>query len=153
MFSWLIKNKSHCPLNVLLVVRKRSSPRKLCRGFVTNGPKPGKSFLSTMSPWWSIFDMGPSLQGVDDHSYSWRFSFPLCGRGPWVSDSGSFKKAYIIFSIFSHFCFLFRLMEKCKCRFGYQDVSTTPGGKESFLCNLAGLRWPLLTSWVFLMKY
>ena len=90
---------------MLLVVRKCSSPRKLYRSFVTNGPKPGKSFLSTLNPWWSIFDMGPSLQGVDDHPYSWRFSFPLCGRGPWVSDSGSFKKAYIIFSIFSPFCF------------------------------------------------
>ena len=54
---------------------------------------------------------------------------------------------------FSHFCFLFRLMEKCKCRFGYQDVSRTLGGKESFLCNLEGLERPLLTSWVFLMKY
>lgn len=51
------------------------------------------------------------------------------------------------------FCFLFRLMEKCKCGLGYQDVSTTRGGKGRFLCNLAGLEWLLLTSWVFLMKY
>ena len=109
MFSWLIKNKSYCPLNVLLVVRKHSSPRKLYRDFVTYGSKPGKSFLSTLNPWWSVFDIGSSLQGIDDHAYSWRSSFPLHWRGPCVSETQSHLKRPILSSLsslFFVFCFV-----------------------------------------------